>query len=169
MDLKGRLFFICLTVAGLILTASFYLSRQLPLSLVSLLPIAGMLLARRNSLDWLAYFSLAGFAALSAFGILLDIPLIPMAIASTSALASWDLLLESKSIAPGDRVLSSRLYTKIHLKSLGAALGLGLLGVGVGQLVYWKIPFVGMVGLVILTLFCLGHAMDYLKRLSSSD
>ena len=169
MDLKGRLFLFCLTLAGLSLAASFYLSRQLPLSLTSLLPFAGMLLARRPSLDWLAYFSLAGFVGLSAAGILLDIPLMPMAIASTSALASWDLLLESRSVTPGGRVPSNSLYTKFHLKSLGVALGLGLLGVGIGQWIHWKIPFMGMIVLVILTLFCLGHAMDYLKSLSSSD
>lgn len=169
MDLKTQLFYICLTVAGLSLSASFYLSRQIPLSLVSLILVASMLLARRPSLDWLAYLSLAGFAGLSAAGILLDIPLMLMAIASTSALASWDIILESRPVAPGGGVPSTGLYTKIHLKSLGAALGLGLLGVGVGQWAQWKIPFMGMIVLVILTLFCLGHAMDYLKRLSSSD
>lgn len=169
MDLKERLFFICLTLAGLSLAASFYLNRQVPLALAVLFPVAGTFLARRPSLDWLAYFSLAGFVGLSAAGVLLDIPLIPMAIASTSALASWDLLLDSQTVAPGGGAPSTGLYTRLHLKSLGAALSLGLLGVGLSHWIHWKIPFVGMIVLVILTLFCLDHAMDYLKRLSSSD
>lgn len=169
MDLKRRFFFICLALAGLSLASSFYLNRQLPLALAVLFPVAGMLLARRPSLEWLAYFSLAGFAALSASGILLGIPLMVMAISSSAALASWDLILESRPVAPEGSIPPTGLYVKLHLKSLGAAVGLGLLGVIAGQWVHWQVPFLGMIVLVILALFSMDRLMEYLKRLSSSD
>lgn len=167
MDLKQRLFFVCLAVAGLSLLVSFYLSHQLPLTLATLLPIGAMLLARRPSLSWLAHLSLVGFTGLSAAGILLNISLMQMVIASTAALACWDLLLENQTRFSNDGLSSTRPYESLHLKSLGAAVGLGLLGVGVGHWIHWEAPFVGVVVLVIATVFCLERAMHYAKRLSS--
>jgi len=166
MDLKQRFFFICLAVAGLSLLASYYLSRRLPLVLAALLPVGAMLLARRPSMSWLAHLSLAGFTSLSAAGIVLNISLMPMVIASAAALASWDLLLEERARLSSGGFSPTRLYERLHLKSLGAALGLGLLGAGAGQWIHWQAPFLGTFVGVIFTLFCLDRAMHYSKRLS---
>ena len=92
-------------------------------------------------------------------------PLLPMALAATSSLAGWDLLLEIHAVLSYDRFEKVDLYDSLHLKSLGAAVGLGLLGIGLGQWIHWRVPFVGMLVLVIGILFCLervtAHARQY--------
>ena len=115
--------------------------------------------ARRPSQSWLAHLSLAGFAGLSAIGALLDIPLIPMVIATTAALASWDLVLEMHV-----EFHTTELYEKLHLKFLGAALGLGLLGAGVFQWIHWQLSFIVMLGLGILLLVCLNRVISFIQQ-----
>jgi hypothetical protein len=156
MEVKQRLFFICLAVAGLSLMVSFYLFHRLPLALAALFLVGCMLLARRRSQSWLAYFSLVGFTGISAVGIMLDIPLMPMVLASTAALAGWDLLLEMhagfSSTEPNDR---------LHLKLLGIAVGLGLFGVGIGSWIQWRVPFVVMLIIVVIIFFSLNKFMNH--------
>jgi hypothetical protein len=156
MEIKQRLFFTCLAVAGLSLMVSFYLFHQLPLALAALIPVGTMLLACRRSQTWLVHLSLVGFTGLSAVGILLDIPLILMVPASTAALAGWDLLLEMhtgfSSTVPSDR---------LHLRYLGIAVGLGLFGVGIGSWIQWRVPFVVMLIIVIIIFFSLNEFIHH--------
>jgi len=163
MERKQRLFFICLAVAALSLMVNFYLFDRLMLALATLLPIGSILFARRPSLSWLAHFSLAGFTGLSAVGVLLNIPLISMILACTAALASWDLVLEMQAESP-----TTELYERLHLKFLGAALGLGLLGIGVVHWIHWRLSFVVMLMLGIIMLVCLNRVMNYLQQNTGS-
>ena len=159
MKPKQRLFFICLVVAVLSLMVNFCLFDRLILALATLLPIGSMVFAHRASLPWLAHFSLAGFVGLSTVGTLLNIPLMLMVLASIAALASWDLALEMHAESP-----TTELYERLHLKFLGAALGLGLLGIGFGHWIHWRFPFVVMLVLCIIMLVCLNQVMNYLQQ-----
>jgi MFS family permease len=160
MERKQCWFFVCLVVVVLSQTVYFYLFDRLILALAVLFPFGSLLVcSRRPSLSWLAHISLAGFTGLSAGGVLLNVPLMPMAIATTAALASWDLVLEMHA-----EYRETELYDKLHLKFLGAALGLGLLWIGIFHWIHWRLPFVGMLVLGISMLVCLNRGMNYLLQ-----
>jgi hypothetical protein len=159
MQRKQRLFFICLVVAGLSLMASFYLFNRLLLALAALLPVGCMVFGRRSTRTWLAHLSLASFAGLSAIGVLLKIPLIPMALASTAALAAWDFVLEMHTESP-----PTELYDRFHFVSLATALGLGLLVIGIFQRFHFRLPFGAMLVLGIVMLVCLNRIMNYIPQ-----
>jgi hypothetical protein len=159
--MKQTLFFISLAVAGLSLMVSFYLAQQSLLALAALLPIVAMFFARQPLMAWLASCSLAGFVSLSVVAIILHLPLLPVVLASTAALASWDLALEIQSGLSLDGSSPNNLYESLHLKFLGSTVILGLLGAGISQWIHWQVPFVGLLVLVFVTLFCLGHVLNY--------
>jgi hypothetical protein len=166
MDFKRGLFLISLAVAGLSLVVSFSLARQVLPALATLLPLGAMVWARKPSFSWLATCSLVGFTGLSTAGIVLGLPLIPMALASTAALVSWDLALELHSGSSLSGSSAEKLYERAHLKSLGTAVGLGVLGAGFGQWIHWQAPFVGMLALVFVALFCLDRILKNSQRQS---
>ena len=164
MERKQCLFSVCLVVVVLNLTVYFYLFDRLMLALAVVLPFGSMLVySRKPSPSWLAHISLAGFTALSAVGAILNVPLMPMAIATIAAIASWDLALEMHVEYP-----ETELYDKLHLKFLGAALGLGLLWIGFGHWIHWRFPFVVMLVLGIIMLVCLNQVMNYLQQNTGS-
>lgn len=163
MERKQHLFFFCLAVTVLSLMVSFYLNDRLMLALAAFLPLGSMVLARRPSRSWMVHFSLAGFASLSAVGVLLGIPLMAMVLATTAALASWDLVLEMHAESP-----TTELYERLHLKFLGVALGLGLLGTGMVHWIHWRLSFVVMLMLGIIILVCLNRVMNYLQQNTGS-
>jgi hypothetical protein len=150
MENNQRLFFCCLAISGLSLVLSFYYAHSIALALSVFVPVVMMVYARKHSMTWLAHFSLAGFTGLSAAGILLGVPLIPIVIGSAAALAGWDLLLEMQSGIP-----STKGYEGIHLKYLGAVISLGILLVIFGSRIQIKMPFSGMLVLVIVIIFFL--------------
>ena len=164
MARKQRLFFICLGVATLNLMAGFYLADRIILVATVLLPMGAMLFARKPACSWLAHFSLAGYAGLSAAGILLNIPLMLMVLATKSALASWDLVLEMNAVLP-----TTKAYDRLHLLYLGAAIGLGLLGVTIFHWIHWRFSFGGMLALGIGLLVCLYQMMNYSKNNKESQ
>ncbi len=166
MELKRYLFFISFVIAGLSLMVSFSLAGQVLPALAALLPLGAMFWARKPSLSWLATCSLVGFTGLSTAGIVLGHPLIPMVLASTAALVSWDLAPEIRSGSSLKGSIPYELYERNHLKSLGIAACLGLLGAGLGQWVHWQAPFVGMLALIFITLFCLDRILNFTQRRS---
>lgn len=164
MNLKKRIFFICLVVASLSLGASLSLSRYPLLGLAVLVPVGGMYLAYKPKLGGLAHFALAGFSALAAAALLLEAPLLPLVVACSAALAAWDLTLESHQAGSHEGAFINPEYEKLHWKSLGLAIGLGLFGAGMGGLIRWQAPFLVVLVLILLALFCLDRALQYVIR-----
>ena len=107
----------------------------------------------------LAHFSLAGFTGLSAAGVLLDLPLMPLVLAPTAALASWDLVLEMHADAS-----ATDLYERAHLQYLSAALGLGLSGVGILVWIHLRLAFIAMLALGVILVVCLNWLVKNLQR-----
>ena len=161
MNLNKRIFFTCLAITGLVQAASLGLSSQPLLVLAAPLPILGMLLARRSNFAWLAHLSLTGVTALSAAGLLAEAPVLPIVLASTAALAAWDLLLESHLAASDREAYPGLSHEKMHLKSLGLAVGAGLVAACAGAWIHWQAPFLVSLALVVLALYCLDRALHY--------
>ena len=159
MGRKRSLFFICLAVAELSLATCLILNDRLWLAVATILPLAGMLFAQKPAFNRLAHFSLAGFTGLSAAGVLLDLPLMPLVLAPTAALASWDLVLEMHADAP-----ATDLYERAHLQYLSAALGLGLSGVGILVWIHLRLAFIAMLALGVILVVCLNRIMNYLQQ-----
>ncbi len=164
MELKRALFLVCLAVAGLILMVSFYLSGQWILALASILPVGSMYYVFRSSNSIWAHLSLAGFTGLGMVGILLHMPTLVFAFATTAALASWDLVLEMQPEYP-----STANYERQHLRTLGMALGLGVLAVASLVWIRWQIPFGGMLALGIILLVSLNQVLSYVQRDGGCD
>ena len=158
MERRQALFFTCLASAGLILVLNFYMSGDVILAMVPLLPTGTMVYAYRRTQHLAASFSLAGFSILSAAGVVLNHALIPMGLATCAALASWDFVLEGKP------QLKTKHYEKLHLCYLGAAIGMGLLGTATGLLLHLRLPFVGMLGLVVAALISINQVMKYIQH-----
>lgn len=162
MQLNRLLFWASLAVAAFSLAFGFCLVHQLWLAAAVLLPVGEMLLARHPARAGWASLSLAGFAALAAVGVVLQLPMPLMVLACTAALVSWDLLLEAHPRRPGDGSAPGG-SAGLRWKSLGAVVALALLGAGFGFWVHWRIPFIGMVILVIAILFCLDRALHAIQ------
>jgi len=156
---KRSLFFISVAVAELSLAVCFTLNDRLWLATATLLPLAGMLFAYRPAFHRLAHFSLAGFTGLSAAGVLFDLPLLPLVLAPTAALASWDLVLEMHDGSP-----ATELYERAHLQYLSAALGVGLSGVGILVWIHLRLAFIAMLALGVILLVCLNWLVMYIQR-----
>ncbi len=137
MALKRMLFFISLVIVSLILMLDFYLSGQQALAAAVLLPVGLIISALRWFRPILAHISLAGFTILTAVGAILNSGMMVMVFALLAAVASWDLILELLRKTP-----TTGSYDNLHLKYLGIALGFGLLGTGIGQLIHLQFPFV---------------------------
>ncbi len=164
MEPKRPLFLICLAIAGLIPMVSFYLSGQWILALASLLPVGSMYFVFRSSHSICAHISLAGFTGLGMVGILLHMPIMVFAFATTAALASWDLVLEMQPEYP-----ATANYERQHLLTLGMALGLGMLAAGSLVWIHLQIPFGGMLALGIILLVSLNQVLSYVQKEWGSD
>jgi hypothetical protein len=101
---------------------------------------------------------LGGFTILAAAGVELNTALIPMGLATCAALASWDLVLER------NEQFNTKPYEKLHLSFLGAAIGLGFFGIVIGQLIHLRLPFVGMLGVVVVTLISIDQVMKFIQH-----
>ncbi len=156
MGLKRTVFYACLAVAGTLLVVSFYVSHQGRLALASLLPVGAMLYARRSPGILWTHISLAGFALFAAVGAVSNIPLMPMALVMVTALVSWDMALEMRT-----RIPTTTSYDSQHYKYLAIALGLGLAGSAIGQLIHARLPFVIMLGLGIFILVWMNQLIGY--------
>ncbi len=115
----------------------------------------GWLFLLRRPSNSLSMAVLVISVVVAALGLFIGADPLLMIIAATMALASWDLVLFNSSL-PGDQSGQSvALLEKVHLGSLGMAIGLGLLVVLAGRFIRLQIPFVVMILLVVLGLFSL--------------
>jgi DMSO/TMAO reductase YedYZ heme-binding membrane subunit len=75
------------------------------------------------------------------------------------SLASWDLILLDIALAGSPSAPQTERLEKAHYRSLGLALGAGLLlGLG-GRLIHFHIPFIFMLVLIVLAYFSLDRLL----------
>ena len=117
----------------------------------------------KSSLDWRPPVCLIMATALSAAGVMSGASFGLMMIGSISALAAWDiLLLNENEINPNN--LQNTRYIADHLKLLFFVLGLAALIIGLGQFGSVQLPFILMIFLIALILFCLEQVWRLIKQ-----
>ncbi|HLO15546.1 MAG TPA: hypothetical protein VK206_12000 [Anaerolineales bacterium] len=108
---------------------------------------------------WLASILLIMFL-LAAVGMMANLSTPLMIIASTAALAWWDLTHFGQSIVIDQPFETRPLLERTHLQSLVLAISAGLILAFVSAYLDLQISFVGMVLLVVFTIGCLTYAVD---------
>jgi hypothetical protein len=149
---------ICILLSGLCLGAGFGASGQWVGLALEGITLAAWLAARGRENAWLGTVALVASSALAAVGLWAGGSPYLMLPGATLALASWDLTLFDHSLAdnpPGPVV--ARLEWK-HYQSLALVLGIGLMAAVAGRIILVQLPFVVLLLLVAVLVFCLERA-----------
>ncbi len=133
---------------------------------LSLLAALAMIFTVRWPFEWVANTALVLLTALAAYGLLSRADGLLMLVGATAALAGWDLVLEDIRRPKGydQQKAHSRLQERTHLRSLGLAVGAGLLVVAVGQNIQVRLPFIVMALLVGLGVWALERVLWEVNR-----
>ena len=123
-----------------------------------------VLIFRHRSLFWLGTVYLSISLLLAAFGVLVQIPLLPMIIAGGAALASWDLYLFKHDIDSIIPEKSKPAMIKDHFSSLGLAISCGFILAVTFSYFKFKLPFGLSVLFVLITMVCLMISVKILNR-----
>lgn len=128
------------------------------LILPALLAMALFWVTQRRSGVWTASSLLLIYVLLAVVGIGLHLPVLLLAAGCTAALAAWDLNNFEQSLAQ-DQALD-----KHHLRSLAIAASLGLILPLVSASISIRIPFAGIVLLVLVAIGGLTYGLRFLTR-----
>jgi hypothetical protein len=99
---------------------------------------------------WLPFAALALSISLSAAGLFAGAPPVPMLLSAGLALAGWDVALLDHTLTGNPSAQAVSLLENRHYRSLALAVGIGLLAAITGRIFHIRIPFGGMILLVIL-------------------
>ena len=152
MESHSTLLKICLAISTVCLSAG-YLSNGywqilfvLPtLALISIFVV-------KFSVFWSASILLVVYVMLAAFGIFADLSLYLMLIASTTVLASWELMQFTQKKVEISFLKSSNLLEKNHIRTLALATSTGFVLVLISSSIYLELPFI-VTAILVLILF----------------
>lgn len=106
----------------------------------------------KYSVFWSASIFLVVYLLLAAIGIFVDLSRFLMLIASTTALASWELMQFNQKQVEISLLKSNDLLEKNHLKTLALATGTGLILVFISSGISLEIPLI-VTSILVLILF----------------
>ncbi len=164
MPLRKVLAFLSVILSAACLALGFIMVGQWAALLAAIITFLFWLPAWKWPATWLPSFALIVSLSLAAVGLCTGSQPIPMVLAATLDLSSWDLVLFDHNLANVQSVESVALLEKKHYESLGLALGLGLLVTIVIRMIRFQIPFGGLVLLVILAFFSLDRIWRTLRE-----
>lgn len=118
---------------------------------------------RQRSFFWIGTLFLSMSILFAVIGIIAQVPLMPMIIAASSALASWDLYLFRPEIHHIVPEKSKPTLIRDHLSSLGLVICSGFLLAVIGSCFKFELPFGLTVLLVLLMMILLMGSMKYLN------
>ena len=122
---------------------------------------AAWITAKKNTSNWLAHMCLVASTGLACTTVLFGSPGWLMIMAGGFSLAAWDLLFLIMAIAMKPDTVQNRQYVDTHLKSLAAAIGLGIIIAIIGRWIRLGTPFIVLALIVALFIF----GMDRLIRI----
>jgi len=122
------------------------------------------IIMKKWSVIWSASGLLSIYVLLAAIGVVIDLPLILMAVGCISALASWDFVHFDQSMIGNPPIGTVERLAKKHLQSLTAMFGLSLFLTIAGSSFSLRFPFGVVVFLVLLATGCLTYAVKYIKK-----
>ncbi len=163
MPLHEILFLACLFTSTGCLALGFAQAGRWSLVPAVILPAVLLWLARKLAVPWLPSVSLLLFVLLAAAGLVTGASPLGMILASTLALAGWDLAFFSHTVE-ADQSSGAQLLERRHLRALALALVPGLLVAVLGRLVSLPASFALLVLLAALLLFSLDRVLVYLKN-----
>lgn len=111
-----------------------------------------------------ASFLLSVFMFLAVIGMLENLSTVLMLVASTAALAWWDLADFAQSIVVGQPPETTLRLERAHLQSLASPGSSGLILALATSYFHLQISFIGAVLLVLFTVGCLIYAMQPLVK-----
>jgi hypothetical protein len=150
--------------SGAALAFGYLAAGSWPGAVIALLP--GLILAfhRRVHSSWLPTAYLGSMVCLAGVDVLMGAPAVPMVLSCAFALGAWDLANLERSIRGSESTEAAGRLEKKHLGALALALGLGLALAAAGLALSLRLPFIVMLFLVILDLFCLERAARFLTK-----
>jgi hypothetical protein len=104
---------------------------------------------------WLNPVGLICLVALAALGVLVGAPPILMVPGAAAALAAWDLIDLERTMRGSEASSAARQFESLHVRWLLGALGTGLAIAVLGIAVSLQVPFIVLIGIIILDLYCL--------------
>lgn len=155
---------ICLLTSITCLGIPYTLAGYWPIVLFFPAMVAFWIIMKKSRLFWSASILLIFFVLLAAVGVLANLSTPLMIIASSAALAWWDLTNFGQSIVIGQSPETRLLFERAHWQSLVLAISAGLILAFVSSSLDLQISFLGTVLLVVFTTGCLSYAMQSLVK-----
>ena len=112
---------------------------------------------------WPASSVLLAIVLLCAIGIIVQLQLMPMLVACTAALVTWDLTLFGQDRITTPILASTPLFERKHLQSLVLVASTGLLLAWGGSNLNFRLPFIIIVLLALLAIIGLVYGIKRLK------
>ncbi len=137
------------------LVSGFVSARQWELMAGALVIFMGCIFDLKWPSGWISPVALVVSVGISAAGLFTNAPAWLMLLASTFALATWDLALLDHALADNLPTATTVLLEKRHYQNLAIITGSGVLVMLAGQVIQLPIPFVIMMALVIVLLYSL--------------
>jgi hypothetical protein len=161
---QGLLFFLIAIAASACLVAAFWAAGRRVEACAAVLP--GLLFCLDGKLrrPWVATVSLVCAVVSAAAALLLGAPAFPAVLGAALSLAAWDLAGFTRAAGGDESPHAVRRLQARHSLSLVQAIGLGVALAAAGVFLYLRIPFVVMLVLAALDLFCLGRVHRILSR-----
>jgi len=166
MVLRKILFITSLVLSTLCLAVGYGIAGRGSGAVIAIITGLAWLLSLKYPGSLLPHICLFVSVGLAVAGRLIGSPALWMICGSTVALAAWDLLLLDDAVKGDSPGGQTGRYENRHFQSLALALGCGLVGVFVGRLLNFQIPFAILMLFVILAVFGLDRVWGYFKRRS---
>ncbi len=131
---------------------------------VFLAMIGFWIIMKKWSAFWSASILLSTFVLLAAMGMLANLSTLLMVVASTAALACWDLTNFSQSIVVGQPPEITLLLQRDHLQSLSLAICAGFMLAFISSYLNLRISFLGMIFLVVFAIGCLTYVVQSILK-----
>jgi DMSO reductase anchor subunit len=157
-------FSICLAISTLSMAVGYGLAGQQIGAGVSLLIALGWLAGFKYRASYLVYFCMFGVVCLATAGLIIGITYWLMIAGLSFALAAWDIVLLRISFFQNQSNSNTRAFENKHLQSLGIAIGIGLACSIPFHLVTFQLPFIVMLGLIVLAGLGIERVWIYLRK-----
>jgi hypothetical protein len=162
MTLRKSLFALCLASSAACIAVGYAMIGAWLGACLILLPCVPAAFHRKLSAHWLPTVFLFCTVGFAAAGLLLGTPAFTMIAGAALALGTWDLANLERAIEDGGGASAPRSGAeRRHVLLLGCALGAGLIAAAAALVVPLRLPFIAMLPLVILDLFCLERLARY--------
>ncbi|MFC1936041.1 hypothetical protein ACFLYP_00080 [Chloroflexota bacterium] len=164
MKIRSLILNICLIISTVCLSAGYLFAGYWQIVPASLVLIIFWILTKKRSVFWSSSSILVAYVILAAIGITANLSLVLMISASTTALASWDLIQFNQSLFGNPLRKTNAPLEKNHLCSLALAASVGMALALISSFINLSFSFGVMILLVLMAMGCLIYCMQYIMK-----